>query len=860
MRNGAGIIVVPLLAAAASGLGLPAARANAAQASDATIRAVRSEAPIVDGRLDDASWDRAEPATGFVQRDPVEGAPATFQTEVRVLFTDEAMYVGLRAFDPVPGEIMAPLAPRDSRPFGDWVGILLDSSYDRRSAFEFAVNPAGVRWDAYRFDDFGIDAGWDGVWEAAVDRDHAGWSAELRIPLSQLRYLPSQDLRFGFNAYREVGRTREIQFWRLLSKEDRRVVSRSGDLVGLGGLPPPPTWELSPYATTRRGYSAEAGARLQGGLDLRLAPARGWTVDAAVNPDFGQIEADPAVVNLTTLETFYPERRPLFVEDSDLFRLPLGPEISATDAILYTRRIGRVPQLDVSGTSEPTTILGAAKIVRRTSTGWSLGALTAVTARETDPGDAERDAEELVEPATSYGAVRLSRDLAQGRSQVATFGTVVVREGAAESHDLRSHAVVAGVAASLRPRNGPYLARGLFAFSSVGGSARAIAATQRSPVHYFQRPDQRFARFDSLRTSLTGSAAWFELARDRGAFTGSARLTSLSPELEVNDLGFLSQAGQHSARLIATRRWLERPRFREMAVHGEAFWDADWAGHAISTGAGVRASTTLDSYWQFSAEAWRALGGAEVEILQGGPALRRKGNGFYKIDVQSDSRRAFRGALSLVARPFDEHVASERRVIASVIWRPATNVEAELLPSYEKKYTRHQFVGAADLDGSQRYVLGHLDQESLRLGLRLNVTFTPSLSLQGFAEVLSSLGEYREFYEVLEPDAATRAERLATIPEGNVSRTGSQVAFDLDGDGDADLTTAPADGSLLSLRSTMVLRWDFRLGSSLSFVVQEDGLDTDGLEYSRPFDGLGQISSLSHRTVAMLKLTYWFSL
>lgn len=860
MRSAATIVLVHLLATAATGVGPPSARASAPQSAGATVRAIRGEAPVVDGRLDEPAWDRADPATGFVQRDPVEGAPAAFETEVRVLFSDEALYVGLRAFDPAPHEIMGPLAPRDSRPTGDWFGVLLDTSYDRRSAFEFAVNPAGVRWDAYRFDDFGIDAGWDGVWEAAVHRDDAGWSAELRIPLSQLRYLPSPDLRFGFNAWREVGRTREVQFWSLLSKEDRRVVSRSGDLVGLGELPPPPSWELSPYATTRQGDGTAAGTDVRGGVDLRLAPARGWTVDAAVNPDFGQLEADPAVVNLTTLETFYPERRPLFVEDSDLFRLPLSPESSATDALLYTRRIGRVPQLDTGGTADPTTILAASKIVRRTASGWSLGALTAVTARETVARDAAGEAEELLEPATSYGAVRLSRDFAEGRSQVATFGTVVVREHAAEDLGLRSHAVAAGASASLRPGNGAYLARALVAVSTVGGSAEAIAATQRSAVHYFQRPDQGFARVDSLRTSLTGGAAWFEIARDRGALTGSLRMTSLSPELEVNDLGFLSQAGRHDARLVATRRWLERPRFRELALHGEAFWEADWAGRAIARGAGVRVSTTLSGYWQLSAEAWRALGGAEVAVLEGGPALRRKGNGFYRLDVQSDPRRALRGGLSLVARPFDEDVAWERRVVANVVWRPAANVEAELLPSYEWRYTRHQLVGAADVDGSVRYVLGLLDQESLRLGLRLNLTFSPSVSLQGFAEVLSSLGEYREFYEVLDPAAAARAGRLGPIPEANVSRNGTVVAVDLDDDGAADLTAEPADGSLLSLRSTVVLRWDFRLGSSLSFVIQEDGRGAEGLGHSRPIDGLGRVDSLSHQAVAMLKLTYWFSL
>ena len=830
-----------------------------AEPSDSTVHAVSAAPPRVDGFLDDAVWQLAVPVTRFTQRDPIEGAPATFATEARVLYSEHAFYIGIRAHDPDPRAIMAPLAARDDRPHGDWLGVMIDSYYDRRTAFEFAVNAAGVRHDAYRFDDFEVDASWDAVWDAKVQRDSLGWSAELRIPLSQLRFIPGPGLRFGFNVYREVGRTREVQYWRLLSKQDRSVVSRFGDLVGLADLPAPARWEISPYMTARSGTGA--GHTVRTGIDARIAPSRGLTVTAAVNPDFGQVEADPTVVNLTALETFYPERRPLFVEDLDLFRLPLNPDTLSSESLLYTRRIGRAPQLGASDASDPATILGAVKVVRRTGTGWSLASLAAVTAREHVPvasGGAQTRA--LAEPATLYGAFRLSRDVHAGRSQLATFATLSLRESSPEPSSLRSQAGAGGVSLSYRPHDGPYLARALVAVSHVAGSAAAISATQRSAVHYFQRPDQQYARFDSSRTSLTGTAAWLELARDRGATTARLRMSSLSPGLEVNDLGFLSQSGIHAVRGTATHRWLERTHFREAAVHVESFWDADWGGRTSSRGAGLRVSGTTNGYWSFAAEAWRALGGAETTVLHGGPALERAGNNFFRFDARTSQQRALRAGITLVQRPFDEALAHEKRAGASLTWRPAANLEAELTPSYEWNHYRHQYVGTASLFGEPRYVVGWLHQESVRVGLRANLTFTPSLSLEGYAEALSTTGQHREFYEVADPAARARADRLRVISESSIQRSGTQLAFDLDGNDSADLSVPTPDFAILSLRSTIVLRWEFRPGSDLSLVVQQHGTET-AIDSSRdPLRALRRVRSLPHRTLGMLKLNYWLSL
>lgn len=834
--------------------------------ADSVAVAVRSEPPRVDGHLNDSVWAHAIPVTTFVQRDPIEGAPATYGTSVRILYSDDALYVGIRADDPQPERLMAPLARRDSRPPGDWVGIMIDSHYDRRTAFEFAVNPAGVRRDVFRFNDFEEDVSWDAVWDVATTRDARGWSAEFRIPLSQLRYSHRAGLRFGFNAYREVGRNNEVQYWKLLPKQERGVVSRFGDLVGLDGLSGSRRVEIAPYFAGRTSLGNRSRARYNAsaGADLRVALTPGTSLSAAINPDFGQVEGDPAVVNLSSLELAFPERRPLFVQGADLFRLPLTPDSTASETLLYTRRIGRAPQLaaaygaDDAG-ADAVTILAATKLVGRMASGWSFGVLGAATAAEraaanTDAGPTTVE----IEPRAEQIAARISRELNEGRSLVGAFGTILTRHPDSAASPLRKTARTAGLSLSHRPGDGPYLARAQVVASHVAGSAQAIAATQQSSVHYFQRPDARYAQLDTTSTSLSGAAMWVDLARDRGATVGHVRFWSRSPGFEVNDLGFVSEAGRHTVRSFLSRRWLERTRFRRASIDVETFWNADWSGRVIARGAGVRGSVTLPSYLIGSAEAWRNFGGADPVALRGGPALARRGNDFYRIDFGSDPRQAFRAAVTLVERPFDDG-SRETRGNATLGIRPSSRVDLELTPSLERHRLLQQYVGTATGFDPHRYVVGRLHQSIARIGLRLSVAFSPDITFQGYTESFATSGEYRALYEVIDASARATGRRLATLPAHAVETEGDTLTVDLDGDTRPDLVTARPDFAVVSHRSTGVLRWEVRPGSVVSFVVQHDGRDTSPFAGKHALSELGRVASLASRTVMLLKVAYWSS-
>ena len=452
----------------------PVVVAAGARATASASRAV--QAPSIDGRDDDAAWRDAAPITEFRQFDPVEDAEPSMRTEARVIYDDAHLYVLVRAFDPRPDSIIALLSRRDLRTASDQIKVMVDSYHDRRTGFEFAVNPAGVKRDYYTYDDSQEDVSWDAVWDVATRIDSLGWTAEFRIPLSQLRYPPAASHTFGVMIVRELARRNERVSWPLLRRSRNAIASQFGDVGGLTGLGSPRRLEIAPYALVRNvGAVRTDGIRRsqQGtmGADLKYGLTSNLTLDGTINPDFGQVEADPAQLNLTAFETFFEERRPFFLEGMSIFKFGQDPE-----QLFYSRRIGRAPQLaglapddvDVPGASR---ILGAGKLTGRVAGGTSLGVLAAMTDRTQAGGT-------TIEPRTTYGLTRATRELRQGESAFGVIATVVDRAlGAGQAPYLRSGAYAAGVDGRHRFGAGRYEITGSLAASSVRGSAEAIART-----------------------------------------------------------------------------------------------------------------------------------------------------------------------------------------------------------------------------------------------------------------------------------------------------------------------------------------------------------------------------------------------
>ena len=838
-------------------------------------------APVVDGRLDDPVWQTATPITDFTQRDPHEGQPGTERTEARVAYTDDALYVVIRAWDSHPEAIVAQLTRRDEESPSDWVAVGIDSYHDRRTAFVFFVNPAGVKLDKFVFDDSNEDDSWDAVWEVATTRDAQGWTAEFRIPFSQLRFPKRAEHQFGFNVYRKIARLNEEQFWRLPPKNQSGMVSRFGDLVGIERIAPPRRAELLPYAAagatfepqeTGNPFRTGSEGRGRAGADLRVGVTSNLTLSATINPDFGQVEADPAVVNLTAFESFFPEKRPFFNEGLDVFRFPiaLGDGDDANEQLFYTRRIGRSPHGspdDRGGYAEDvteTTILGAAKLSGKTPSGWTVGLLGALAAEErADVVDAAGARfSDPVEPRSVYGVGRLARDFRHGLTQIGVFGTAVDRALPAALTDLRGSAYAGGLKWSHRFRHDTYSLNGWLVGTRVLGSPEAIDATQRSSARYFQRPDHDYVTYDPARTSLSGFAGQFIFNKHAGGnWRFGFGVDTRSPGFEVNDIGYQREADRTIQFTWINRRWLQPGKlFRRFNLNFNQWTGWSYGWDRLAVGGNLNLNYTLLNYWGGYFGINREFEGLSTGALRGGPALVRPGGingwgGFY-----SDERKAFRVGLNGSFWRGDENAGWYYGFGPDVAWRPATNVDLSLSPSLSRNIDRWQYLDTEDALGSTHYLFGELEQTTVNMTVRGNVTFTPELSLQLYAQPFVASGDFTAFKRVSDPRAGRFADRFDVFGADRLMVQDGEVGVDLDRNGQVDIDLGNPDFSYLSFRSNVVLRWEYLLGSTL-FLVWQHGRtydDHDGTFHLG--SSLDQLLRSDARNTFVVKLNYWLSL
>jgi len=833
--------------------------------------------PTIDGKLDDPVWQTAAPFRDFTQLEPNEGHAPTEETEFRVLYTDASLYVAVRAWDSEPGEVQAQLTRRDLESPSDWLGVAIDSYHDRRTAFVFLVNPVGVKRDIYFFDDGSEDDSWDAVWDVGVHRDESGWTAEFKIPFSQLRFPNSESHTFGFNIYRRINRLAEELFWRVPPKDEPGFVSRFGDLEGIEGIRPPQRIEILPYTvlTGAREPAQEGNPFRDGshatasfGGDLKFGLTSNITVDATFNPDFGQVEADPAVVNLTAFETFFPERRPFFNEGIDIFRfsIGLGDGDMENESLFYTRRIGRAPQ----GRADPrggyaeqvsqTTIYGAAKVSGRTPTGWTVGLLTAVTAEE-EASVVDADGNwfnDIVEPRTGYVVGRLARDFRDGLTQVGIFGTAVKRQLPDNLDYLRSSAFTFGTNWNHRFLNDTYSFSGRIVGSRVAGSAEAIERTQRSAAHLYQRPDADYLTLDPTRTSLSGFASQISLAKIAGNWRFSGGFDTRTPGFESNDLGFMREADRTIQWTWLQRRWVQPGKvFRSFFINFNQWSVFNYGLDREALGGNVNLHFTLLNYWNGGMGMNTEFEGFSSAALRGGPGLLRPGNWNVWANMNTDGRKAVRGGINghfwqqPATGSWSWHIGNY------ISWRVAGNLNFTASPGFNRELDTWQYVRTQDALGETRYIFGELMRNTASMSFRGNWTFAPAISLQFYMQPFIATGEYRSFSKVEDPRGEEWSDRLVTFGNGQVSEVDGEVSLDLDQDGSADIELGNPDFTYLSLRSNAVLRWEYFLGSTVFFVWQHGRTDyaSDGQFNLR--SGVTDLFNADGTNTFLVKVNYW---
>lgn len=857
------------------------------------LSAYRIEAHTItlDGRLSEPEWTRAEAAHDFVQRAPNPGAPASRPTVVRILRTDDALYVGMELFDDTPDAISAQLVRRDTTDaFSDWAYVFIDSYYDRRTAFGFGVNPRGVQFDALYFNDgAGRDTGWDPVWEVATHVGVAGWSAELRIPLSQIRFSRGGST-WGIQFGRIIARLNETAYWAPVPPDSRRFVSLFGTLSGVGDLDTPRYLEVVPYTklsgkrtpVTAGEYQAAAGA------DMKYGLTPGLTLTGTINPDFGQVEADPSVVNLTAFESFFPEKRPFFIEGTDVFRfgLGLGGSDSENEQVFYSRRIGRPPQGTASGGQvleqpEAAAIIAAAKLSGQTVNGWSVGLLNAVVddahLRYTTP--LGEPATATVEPVTNYVVARATRNMRDGRSSFGAIATGTHRRIEDRSVDfLHRSAYVVGVDGRHRLEAGRYEVSGQFVGSIVRGSPTAIARTQRSSARFFQRPDKEHSHFDPDRTSLAGwagTASFIKLAGQwQWALLGLAR----SPGFEVNDLGF-----QRNADHVLTGAFLsyrdDKPGRLVNDWTASVGGGSSWTFGGEHTGANVNFNgrIQLRSFWGGFLFAQYSFATLSPTELRGGPALRMPERLDLGLGLFSDKRKALWTDVNGFSTIERETRASVSRVSANVTWRVSDQLQVSLGPQLSVSNTPWQYVTqqavpftgvpcAHDVINSTvssptclHYIFAGLDHRTLAATIRVNYTLHPTVTFQFYGQPFISAGNYHSFLEVRDAKARRFSERFGRLTADQMRLTDGSRSYVLDirSDGDPDARFANPNFGFGQLRSNAVLRWEYRPGSVMFFVWSHGRTAMTQRGSFSVERGMSELFDAKGTDVILVKLSYW---
>jgi hypothetical protein len=870
-------------------LALAALAATAAPAAadilPAAVRAQairRTGAITIDGRLDDAAWRDAPRHDGFTQRFPKEGAKASVETSFAIVYDDAAVYVGVWCRDPEPHKIRRTLTRRDADVPADAVLVGIDSYHDRRTAYVFQLNAAGVQRDLLLFDDTQGDDTWDAVWTGGAAVDAEGWTAEFRIPLNQLRFIGRERHEWGLQVLRLIARTKEEASWSPWPRSSDETVSKFGVVGGIERITPGRRLELLPYATggfaampvdEADPLSSSFAGRGNLGLDLKYGLGPAFTLSATINPDFGQVEADPSRVNLSANELFFGEKRPFFLEGVDLFKLPIGAGDGGAEGVFYSRRIGAAPPArpeDYAYLRMPTatTIYGAAKLTGKTPGGWSIGWFDAVTGEETATiidADGGR-ATPIVAPLTNYAMARVKRDLRGGKTAVGGSATAVHRAlgGTGLEGILHDQAYTAGAQLSHRWAKDAWILNLSTVGSFVHGSEDAIARTQLAQRHLFQRPDARSFHFDPSRTSLSGLGLTWKVGRAgntkhwRYMFGGDLRTAGL----ELNDMGF-----QTSSDRVIPFWWVqyhdEDPGTHVLNYQLSA--DVFLIGDELSRdprlmdyGLECNGNVQLANYWRFGyfCNAVRATWVAGA--LRGGPSLRvdpRYGGGVYMI---TDTSKPVRVSLDSWTGRDPTSGSIDGGVAAGVTIHARENLDVFVGPSYSYRKEAMQYVTeAADEAGRPHYVFARIHQETAAMTLRVNWTFSPRLSLQAYAQPFVATGSYREYKDVTNAGARRYGDRFDRLEGANLMLGNDGTFTAMNG---GRFSFGRPDFAFRQLRSTAVLRWEYRPGSSV-FAIWSHGRTGDGpdgrFDLGRDLSALGDTDA---ENVVMVKANYWIGL
>ncbi|MBP1682526.1 MAG: putative rane associated hydrolase [Ignavibacteriaceae bacterium] len=854
--------------------------------NDAILIAEKLNSPIeIDGELNEPFWNNGNGFENFFQRDPNEGAVASERTIIKLVYDEKYLYLGAVMYDSSPDSIMARLTRRDQWVDSDNIMLCLDPYKDKRSGYYFGLNAAGTQLDGVLYNDNWDDDSWDGVWEGKVYRNGEGWTAEMRIPFSQMRFNQSDSMVWGINFRRVIARKNEEAFLVFVPKNESGFVSHFANLTGFENISGGGKVEILPYVTTRAEYlQYEEGDPFHdgksyipgAGADLKMGIGSNLNLNATINPDFGQVEIDPAVINLSDVETFFEEKRPFFIEGSTIFNFGYGGAENywgfnwSNPDFFYSRRVGRQPQgslpedVDYYDYPTGTHIIGAGKLTGKLGNSWNVGTIQNITKREfarTSSNGVQSETE--VEPLAYYGIFRAQNEFDEGQQGLGFISTLAFRDFQDERlrDEINENALTFGLDGwTFLDESKTWVVAGWAGGSYLGGNQQRMIDLQQSSRHYFQRPDADYVTVDSTATSLTGYAGRIYLNKQKGNFFVNTAFGFITPSFDVNDLGFLYRADVLNWHAGAGYYWSDPTDFyRYLELGGAVFQSYDFGGRTTSEGFYHFASLQFLNYYSAN---WNLGLYAETfnnNRTRGGPVTINPAGYEVTLSLSSDSRKDWVASVAAGTYKFD----------ASYDWFTEASLELRLLPNisfiinpiFQRTFEYAQYVDtyvdatAINTYGS-RYVFAELDQKTLSASIRLNWTFTPDLSLQLYVQPLISAGDYTNFKELKAPstyDFIKYGEEGSTFdPETNTA--------DPDGEGPAQpIEIGNPDFNVKSLRGNAVLRWEYLPGSVIYFVwtqTREEAEEIGDFQFEK---SMTKMFAAEPDNIFMIKVTYWLN-
>jgi|WetSurMetagenome_2_1015567.scaffolds.fasta_scaffold01637_10 hypothetical protein len=844
-----------------------------------------STEPFINGILDEEIWQTGEWVDDFTQYEPYNGSKSSQRTEFKILFDENNLYVAIKAYDTSPDSIVNRLTRRDHVD-GDQVGIIVDSFHDLRTGFMFGVSSAGVKFDQmFTGDGQNQDQSWDPNWWVKTSINNEGWIAEMKIPFSQVRFEKNSGEVWGLDILRELYRKNETSLWQHIPKDAPGLVHLIGELSGLEQIKPRKIFDITPYGVAKaETFKADPAnpfqskgklSALKGGIDAKIGITNNMTMDLTINPDFGQIEADPSEVNLSAYETFFSEKRPFFIEGNNItnFNLGIGDGDVGNDNLFYSRRIGRQPQnypdlKDGWNADVPiqSAIIGAAKLTGKTKDGLSIGFVEAVTAEE----KAEIDTIggrmfETVEPLTNYLVGRIQKDINAGKTIIGGVFTSTNRELDANlSEILHKAAYTGGVDFTQYFKDKSWMFNLNTAFSLVEGSKKALENTQRSSAHYFQRPDNTYSVLDTNRTSLAGSGGRMQIMKLSGHWNFMNATTWKTPGFETNDLGYMRQSDEILSVLWAGyNQWEPKWIYRNYNINFDVFSFWNFGGFNIGKGFELNANMGLKNFWNVWTGGSINSNNLDQNILRGGPMMKTPGTINSRFGFSSDNRKKlefnvytnYTFGLQRNSRNFHSGI--------EISYKPTNYLSVTFNPGLTKSYSELQYITTTNIDNKDKFIFGSIDRKTISASFRVNLNLSPNLTIQYWGQPFVATGKYYDHKIIIDPSAGTYSNRFSTYSEGQINLAGDQYNVDENTDGTTDYNFDNTDFNVQEFLSNLVVRWEYNPGSSVYLVWSQTRSNSTGSGNMDLLNDLGDLFDTGNNkphNVFLIKFSYRFGL